>query len=371
MRILFVTNQMPPLVDGVGDYTCNLAREFARHGHEVAVVCRTDARIRTDYEDIKVFPVVRRWDFAAARPIVRLIRTLGTEVVSLQYVPYGFQRKGLCFPLVYLCGCIRKTGCSLFTFFHEVYIGYHGHNLIKICVSYLMGIIASYIMKESTWGATSIKHYANVLQSLSGLVKCIPLMPIPSNIPENELSCQELVYLRQKIARTNEFIVAFLGKRDVFWCLKAIERLLAKGKKIRILAVGKTNVPFVPDLESFMYRTGVLPIEELGKYLSISDCIVLPEGKSGCSFKSGSLMAALKAGKAVVTNKGFMTDDSLVDKENICFINSDSVEDYESCLTYLMEDKHRKAYIGENARCLTHDINWPGVYEMYMKIVQN
>ena len=44
MRILFITNQMPPLVDGVGDYTCNLARGFARHGHEAAVVCREDMR---------------------------------------------------------------------------------------------------------------------------------------------------------------------------------------------------------------------------------------------------------------------------------------------------------------------------------------
>ena len=30
---------MPPIVDGVGDYTYNLAHEFALHGHEVIVIC--------------------------------------------------------------------------------------------------------------------------------------------------------------------------------------------------------------------------------------------------------------------------------------------------------------------------------------------
>ena len=58
MNILFITNTLPPVVDGVGDYTLNLAKEFAKHGHKVSIVCKRNDRVKTDYEDIRVFPIV-------------------------------------------------------------------------------------------------------------------------------------------------------------------------------------------------------------------------------------------------------------------------------------------------------------------------
>lgn len=40
MHILFITTAFPPLVDGVGDYTYNLAQEFVNNGHQAIVVCK-------------------------------------------------------------------------------------------------------------------------------------------------------------------------------------------------------------------------------------------------------------------------------------------------------------------------------------------
>lgn len=38
MKILFITNNFPPIVDGVGDYTYNIAKQFAEHNHKVYII---------------------------------------------------------------------------------------------------------------------------------------------------------------------------------------------------------------------------------------------------------------------------------------------------------------------------------------------
>ena len=118
MNILFITNTLPPVVDGVGDYTLNLAKEFAKHGHNVSIVCKCDDRVKTDYEDIKVFPIVEAWNKSVAAPVIRLIRERHIEIVSLQYVPHGYDNRGLPFAIAYLAKEIKKINVPLYTFFH-------------------------------------------------------------------------------------------------------------------------------------------------------------------------------------------------------------------------------------------------------------
>ncbi len=372
MRLLFITNNMPPLVDGVGDYTFNLAREFARHGHDVAVVCREDSRIKADYDDIKVFPVVRRWNFYGVNVVKKLLDKLDVDVVLLQYVPQGYQSKGLPFPLIHLTRMLNRRGVGLFTFFHEVYIGYCGVNIIRNVVSVCMGFIASLIMRNSTWVATSIGHYAMVMCRLAGWENgCVPLISIPSNIPECRIGMEKLAEVRSQVAQPGEFVVAFVGQRDLGSCLQAIRELLDAGRDIKVLLVGKNRLSDDNGLGDRVFRTGILPLEELWVYLNVADCVVIPEPYgSGCSFKSGSLMAALRAGKAVVTCKGFMTDGRLVDKENICFVDGWFSEGYKKCLDLLASDEDLRVRIGQNARRLVENVNWGQTYNRYIKIMQ-
>ena len=100
MNILFITNTLPPVVDGVGDYTLNLAKEFAKHGHKVSIVCKRNDRVKTDYEDIRVFPIVEAWNKSTAAPVMQLIQERHIEIVSLQFVPHGYEPHGLPFGLI-------------------------------------------------------------------------------------------------------------------------------------------------------------------------------------------------------------------------------------------------------------------------------
>ena len=364
MRILFITNQMPPLVDGVGDYTYNLAREFARHGHEVAVVCRADARIRTDYEDIKVFPVVKRWTFGAARPIVRLVRELGAEVVSLQYVPHGFHPKGLPFPLIHVMREVRRTGVRVQVFCHEVYVPFQGGMKNRV-ISFLTSRVTQGILKYCDVVTTSIDYYKQMILGLHPRNRNVGVIPIASNVPECPLSENERILLRRKIADDNETIVAFFGKRDMGTSMRALRNLIQKGYAIKALFIGnvteKTNDVSLP-----CYKTGVLDLKEISPYFQVADILVLPEnGKSGCSFKSGSLIAGMRGGLPVVSVCGLLTSSSLEHGKNIIFADFENVAQLERVLKPLVEDSDMRRRIGENARMLVQNISWADTCAQY------
>ena len=167
MKILFVTNTLPPIVDGVGDYTYNIAKQFAEHDHDVYIVCKKNPAINTDVEGITVLPIIEKWNFNCHKPIVKLIKEKGIEIVSLQYVPHGFHLKGLPFPLIKFTNEIKKTQAKLFTFFHEVCIDYYGWNIKRFICSIGIKYIAKRLIINSNYIATSIKHYAERIKTLS------------------------------------------------------------------------------------------------------------------------------------------------------------------------------------------------------------
>lgn len=369
MHILFITNYLPPVIDGVGDYTYNLAREFSKRGHEVTIVCRADLEIDADIPGVAIYPVIKKWDNSAATSIVRVIQDRDIRVVCLQYVPHGFHPKGLPFGLPQVVKAIKGQGVTLFTFCHEVCVSLERWNLKRTLLSYLMQGITHRILNASDLVATSIGHYAWMIWKLTGRTG-IPLIPIPSNIPPCTLTEEQIRTLKNQIAPNGEFIVGFIGRRQVDGWVRVIDELGQQGKSIRILAIGKTNFTGLQPT-SGIYVTGPLPITDMAGYLQAADCIVLPEPRdSGCSFKSGSLVAAMREGKAVITNKGFMTDERLENGKNILFVDPDRPASYQAALTRLVDFPEERKTIGEHAKRLTENFTWQETYRKYMECLR-
>ena len=366
MNILFITNTLPPVVDGVGDYTLNLAKEFAKHGHKVSIVCKRNYRVKKDYEDIRVFPIVEAWNKAAAHPVIRLIQEKHINVVSLQYVPHGYEPHGLPFGLIRFVKEIRKTHVPIFTFCHEVYWRYRGFNIKFLAESLLMAFISKRILKYSDYVATSISHYAKMIKKLSGYIA--PTIPITSNIPVDNVDAKSTKAI---VAPNKEFIVAFIGKRDLTVVSDALRHLIDEGNNIKLLFIGKTND--VQNIENkHCYHTGILNIEELSNYVAAADCMIMPEDNiTGCSLKSGSLAAALSFGIPVITSKGIMTDDKLKDRENILFVDSTSAATYHDAIETLLKNKAFADKISKNAKEFGKMLTWKHTYNEYMKIINN
>ena len=369
MTILFITNNLPPVVDGVGDYTYNIARQFAMHRHKVYIACRENAEVDTHVEGMTIVPCVKAWNWSCYKPIVRLIREKGIEVVSLQYVPHGFHPKGLPFPLIQLVRKIKKCNIKLFTFCHELYVGKEKGNFKRNLLNFLMRDITKRIILQSDFIATSINIHKIIIKELTNNQKRVSIIPISSNIPTVAKSTDELKALKNWIAPQKEIIISFLGVRNIDISLQVLKQVKAQGYKIKILIIGKTLREVCKD-EDYVYRTGILPLDELGQYLQISDILILPENKeSGCSFKSGSLMAGLKNGLTVLTNKGRMTDDLLKDGENIVFTDFDDTEIFKSSLIELINNPQKRNSIGKSAEEAVSYISWENTYDAYINIL--
>lgn len=370
MKILFITNQFPPLVDGVGDYTYNISMQFAEHNHDVYIVCKRNSKINTDVKGITILPIINKWDWNCYKPIISLIKEKLIDVVSLQYVPHGFHPKGLPFPIIKLTKEIKKCHTLLFTFCHELLVLPKRGNIKRCVLSYLMEQITRKIINNSDYAVTSNEYYKYLAENYIKVNKELNIIPISSNIPLIKYDVNYIKDLRKQIASPNEFIIAFFGNRDINTSIEVIKDLINGGNRIKILFIGKTAIQNSLDT-NVVYKTGIINIDEISKYLQIADILLLPENKGfGCSFKSGSLIAGLQNGTAIVTTKGKMTSELLIDKQNIIFTDFDDKDNIKRSLIWCIEHPLECKRIGNNAKSQFCFINWANTYQKYIEILK-
>lgn len=364
MNILFITNALPPEVDGVGDYTLNLAKEFAKHGHEVSIVCKKSNKVLIDCTEVGIYPIVNKWNKSAAGQVKQLMQQRSVEMVCLQYVPHGFEPHGLPLGLLLFMQELKKAGTPIFTFFHEICIGY-SFNVNRLVGAFLMGMIARLIAKKSLIIATSIEHYKKCLNKL-GVNKNVAIIPIPSNIPECNLTESEVSKLKKTIASKDEKLITLFGNRDFSQVISAIRNLIKKGERIKVIALGKANRS-IPK-EHFIYFTGAMEISELSAFLKVTDILILPEDtKSGCSLKSGSLAASLQFGIPTITTRGFMTDKSL--DVLFLFAKENSVSEYEHIIAMLLDDLEKRENMRWNNFKFAETLTWKVTYDKYIELI--
>lgn len=370
MKVLFITNNFPPIVDGVGDYTYNIAKQFVEHNHKVYIICHSNPKVNTAAQNMNILPIINKWDYNCYKPIINFIQENKIDLVLLQYVPHGFHPKGLPFPIIKLTKEIKKCHTKLFTFFHEVSVEKEKGNIKKTLLSILMQYISKRVIENSNYVATSIEYYKNMILRLAPNKKNVPLIPIASNIPETKLPNEKILALKKELAPNNETIISFFGIRNIQTSVDAIADLKNKGYKLKILLIGKThNLP--KNLPNDTIKTGVLNIDEIDKFCKVSDIFILPQDNVyGCSFKSGSFVTGLKNALPVITTKGKMTSTILEDKKNILFVNFENKEEIKKALLFLLNNPSTILKIGKEAQNITQDFSWEETYKKYNNILK-
>lgn len=370
MKILFITNNFPPLVDGVGDYTYNIAKQFVEHNHEVYIICRNNPQINMNVLGMTILPIIDEWDCNCYKPIIKFIKEKTIDVVSLQYVPHGFHPKGLPFPLIKLTKEIKKCNTKLFTFFHEVSIEKEKGNIKRMILSMLMQHISKRVIENSDYVATSIEYYKNMILRLVPNKKKIPLIPIASNIPQTKLSKEELLALKKDLAPNNETIISFFGIRNIQTSINVISELRDKGYKLKILLIGKIH-NLLKNLPNDTIKTGILNTEEIDNFFKVSDIFILPQDNIyGCSFKSGSLVTGLRDALPVITTKGKMTPTILEDKKNILFTNFENQDEIKKAILFLLNNQNTVFNIGKEAQNIVKNFSWEETYKKYNNILK-
>lgn len=380
MKIAILTNQFPPVLDGVGDYAEQLAREFGRHGHTVSVLCRRDRRIEPVIgagNTVSVSPTVPGWDWRAVRPLRRFLVTYQPDWLLVQYVPNGFQRWGMPLALPVLLWIVRRYNVKVSLTFHEVAIRPAYWPPKYAVVAGAQRLIAWALARLSDRIITSIDRYAGQLRRLTR--EPISLIPIGANIGAVPLS--EDVYRRTQrdVSPDGGLVISTFGVRNQDLVLDVFNRVRRRDRTARLLICGPlrlsaTGRAMYERLAEHIVVTGYLPAPDVTRYLASSDVFFLPDpvdnrGRGGTSNKSTSLATALALGLPVVGIRGDMNN-TLLKRIPGVFLEAASEPDAMAERLLAVATEVDKWALSLKIRAFfENELSWPVTYRRYVKII--
>jgi hypothetical protein len=191
MNILFICGSSELGKDGVGDYTRRLCGELIRMGHNAQILSLCDyqatsfSRENQEIEGTKV--VVNRIPLATSNSqrliwSQNVLNDFEPDWISLQYVPYSFNPKGLPF---WLPSFLKKLkgNHKWHIMFHELWLGIDIESSFRHkCIGKLQQLIIKKIIRNTNphFINTQNKLYQFFLQSQNINAE---ILPICGNIP--------------------------------------------------------------------------------------------------------------------------------------------------------------------------------------------
>lgn len=303
MKIIFLCGSLEPGKDGVGDYTRRLCGALIRRGHQAEIISLCDKQADGFFNQTQMIegtPVnVRRIPIATSYKqrlalTQETIKEVAPDWISLQYVPYSFDPKGLPF---WLPGFLKNlTGkYQWHIMFHEVANPMNSLiNLFTRVLQFIIIIKLNNKIKVSSIN-TSLDIYKKLLSKINIQASLLNLF---SNIPLDDKK-----FIKDKEA----FIIGFFSQMEpIPLIVSALERLMSElnDYKVKILLIGgnndkvehfreaiKSNTKINVEIE----KTGFINDSDISSYLKICDVGVTPI-QSKILSKSGSAAAFIEHG---------------------------------------------------------------------------
>lgn len=196
MKITFICGGLEPGCDGVGDYTRRLAGELIRQGGECNILALNDRQItgqaalgqEQNYAGQPIichrFSHLEGWHHRI-REAKAVIDDFAPQWLSVQYVPYAFQDRGLHFGLtgrlMHLAG---KT--KIHIMFHELWIGMEaGASLKQVIVGSAQKWLIQGLLSRLEPQAVST-HSSLYIEQLSRIGRQADQLPLFGNIPATD-----------------------------------------------------------------------------------------------------------------------------------------------------------------------------------------
>lgn len=295
MKILFICGSVEPGKDGVGDYARSLAAALIRIGQQAAVMALSDRAAtaicrQMQAEGETAVPTFRvpaainqaeRWQHAQV-----FLNEFGPEWVSIQYVPFSFNARGLPFGFAKkLQGLVNKSKVHIM--FHELWVGIKDHSPRShyIYRFFQKRIARSLVSKlRPRLVHTSNKVYQLALQD-AGINN--EILPLFSNIPFGK---KDLAFTTQLLALSKinadersayeihcVFGSIFPGIRLDTVIPRQIEQAQLNGKKMVLVFMGRTDKAEVERLEKLfgeqitVVSFGELPTQHISTVLQNAD----------------------------------------------------------------------------------------------------
>lgn len=312
MTVVFICSSIEPGRDGVGDYTRRLAGELIRQGVPAGVIAIHDSYLQSTEEigiqndentEINTLRISARLSWAKKMTIAsNFIHTHDPDWLSLQYVPFGFQDKGLPFLLVNKLISLGK-GRKWHVMFHELWVGMESSSSFKYKIwGYLQKKSIEYLLRGllPTVIHTQCSLYKQQLIRLGYSANYLPLF---GNIPVIDKasflkSATKLIFVVFGTVHPNVPVELFTAKLSKF--------SKQNKKEVFIIFIGRNGPELTNWINALTNQAikfsllGEKPANEISRILSkanygiTSNPIMLVE-------KSGTTIAMIEHGLPVIS----------------------------------------------------------------------
>lgn len=313
--IVLLTPKVPPIKDGVGDYTYHLGKELSKT-HRVSIVTTLGQRGDGDDDLLRVLPAVGRWDSWGIPQLCALLKTLEPSLINVQWVPFLWGKWGINFALPLTVLRLRRAGYRVVTTVHEPYVAWRGVRRFPLALlqraQLAVLISGSSSVTVTTWAWTEALRRTYPTRAAD-----IVWLPVGSNIPVPSVPFTERAQAREALGLNDGDLAVGtfspLGSGKPFDFVGGAWRQLREQiPQVNLVIIGATadevqaRFRDIPGGDKVRY-TGYLPPEDVSRHLLALDFVLAPF-EDGISCRRTSAIAAMAHGLPLVTTRGRLTD---------------------------------------------------------------
>jgi glycosyltransferase involved in cell wall biosynthesis len=363
MKLDLIVSALPPLLDGIGDYTGRLAAELASRAQVRVITTRDRAVDRIEGVDIvPTFSPKRR------RTMWRIVDTVTArrpDWVVLQFNQFSFGRWGLnpLLPMAMARVQRRCPGTRIAVMFHELFVPpttwkFRLMRLWQIRQLRTLGRLADLVFFSiDPW----VRQFGPWFPG-----RPVLHMPVGSNLPHVAVSRDDA---RQRLQiPADRFVLGMFGSarfdRNLRWVQAAARSLRDAGANAMLLYVGADGAA-VRDavVEIPVLAEGPLGGDEASRRLAAMDLYLAPFS-DGVSTRRTSMLSGLQHGLPVVATRAEATDDLLTreDGVGIALSPADPPTSFAEKVKKLWLDPDRRSRIGRGGQELyDREFSWPRI----------
>lgn len=359
MKVHLAFPVLPPVLDGIGDYTCRLAGCLAK---------LSEVTILTGQGEFDPIPGVRvEQGFSTNSPLD--LRQLGDRIIQnapdwliVQYNPFSYGRWGFNPALPTTIQRLRKTapGTRIALMVHEPFMPVE---------SLQMAVMTTW----QRWQLWRLGHAADLIFfSIEPWVqrfrtwfaeKPVFHLPVSSNIPRIPITQAEA---RRKLGiDENTFVVGVFGGAHPSRLLTFVKSASDAVKDLResmcllyIGPAGKRVREVLGDIR--VLDAGPLSPEEVSKHFAAMDLYLVPFRK-GVSTRRGSFMVGLQHGIATISTYGIQTDAELYKQRGNAYLLSaddDEAGFKQNVLELVQETRRRNQIAAKGQELFDTQFTW-------------
>jgi glycosyltransferase involved in cell wall biosynthesis len=373
LRVCLVSAEFQPMQGGVGDFTRELGLALEDLGATVRVVTSTETGPLPQGR-LSVRPVVPGWGWECWQKVREEAIAWNADIVNIQYqtAAYGMHPAVNLLPLWLR---MREEGVRTVATFHDLRLPY---------LFPKAGIVRRWVTAALIrWSDAIIvtNREDEQISSSYGVHRRRALIPIGSNIsPRLPTNYDRHSWRSRWGLEPDGILLSYFGflndSKGGETLIRVASYLRELGRPVRLLMVGgkvgtsdPTNVAYAEKVERLIAElgladdvlwTGFTHPEEVTANLTASDICLLPY-RDGASFRRGSFMAALAHGLPIVSTLPAVETPELRHGQNILLAPADDVEALAQQVLTLATDPELRRRLGEGARQLSKQFEWPQI----------